>query len=370
MLPTFTGPCWELACPKCLHSFRLTVDYPFADKVENARYTSCPFCGFSEVAVVPANFCRGSDFYLPRVPFKKPEPARWDLSLFKIPNGEGVGLKRVAGFPGETVDIRRGTVFINGVPQKKPLEEWSFRPIPLLPENGTDRVLLVHTLPIPYLESAAQEPKREPSPITNVLTDIPRLEPTPLERVDYVDDFVIFTKPDLLKDAPLLVNQGDRFWLILFDRESSLLKFYRHDNGTDEPETAVRTLTRGDFPAEPAGSFSVKQDEHLSISLRDESLTLCGMNGKELLSIPNKSIQEKNLPIVTPAAFLAESFSADQFSSIEFCRDIGYSVCENAAMPRVLGCDEYFLLGDNPAVSIDSRDWKGNKIVLRKTVIR
>jgi signal peptidase I len=49
------------------------------------------------------------------------QPRRQDVIVFRSPHDPGTDLvKRIIGMPGDTVEIRRGVVFINGHPLKEP----------------------------------------------------------------------------------------------------------------------------------------------------------------------------------------------------------------------------------------------------------
>ena len=55
------------------------------------------------------------------------DPERGDIVIFKYPDNESINyIKRIIGLPGETVTIKKGTVYINGSPLKEDYlkEEW------------------------------------------------------------------------------------------------------------------------------------------------------------------------------------------------------------------------------------------------------
>lgn len=66
-----------------------------------------------------------------RLAYAFDEPERFDIVIFRYPVDETQNfIKRVIGLPGETVEIRKGSIYING--SKEPLEE------PYLPEKWVD----------------------------------------------------------------------------------------------------------------------------------------------------------------------------------------------------------------------------------------
>jgi signal peptidase I len=348
MLPTLLGSHWKLTCPKCASSFFLTVDYPYENKIDGARFTSCPECGFSEIPIKPIFFAEGDRLSIRRFPH--PSPCRWDLVAFRIPEGKRVGVKRVVGLPGELLELKRGVLLINGEPiAKEPVGRLTV-PIALHPEIGVDRLFLIHTVPQPHLTGETGPTKRVPTPITN-LSPIPSLEGA--GRPDFVDDYVLTFPTELLDSASLLINQGDRLWLVLRSGSSLEVELRNISMPESDPER-FRGVTQDDFASAPCYSFPLPSGEgDLTLSTCD-AFVILSIEGKELCRIPNPPLAEQNLPVTCPVSLLTDSPGELSAKDLTVRRDIGYG-----SLPaRRLADDEYFLLGDNPPVSIDSRVWK------------
>lgn len=73
--------------------------------------------GSMENAIMPGDRLIGS-----RLAYLKEEPKRGDIIIFEYPDDEeSLYVKRVIGLPGETVDIRDASIYIDG--SQEPLEE-------------------------------------------------------------------------------------------------------------------------------------------------------------------------------------------------------------------------------------------------------
>ncbi len=67
------------------------------------------------------NLHEGQYLIINKIVYKLHRPARGDIIVFEHPRHGGRDLiKRVIGLPGETIDIRRGQVFVNDIPLSEP----------------------------------------------------------------------------------------------------------------------------------------------------------------------------------------------------------------------------------------------------------
>ena len=324
--------------------------------------------------------------------------------------------KRVVGLPGETIEIIGGDIWVNGeiVRKEKALS------VPLSqmePIMAKDRIALVHQTPVPWLwedKTDLFQPKKIDAPILNS-PRYPRLEPIPSDRLENVRDFSIrfrlrLPPPDshTPPSAPLrlLANQGDRFWMVTLGLDGPFAMIVQAENQNlsndcnqeflhwrpkDFPTASRRgTNITLDHSAKKRGSVLVECD------FRDRCATV-KIDGKTVLRVPDQGNPEtwrncKNRPITTPFAFLLPDKTLsnaippetlgraernrllEDALNIEFAeelsveRDIHYSSAgknngenreKNAATVSFsVPAGEYFLLGDNSAVSIDSRNWQ------------
>jgi len=60
-------------------------------------------------------------FLVNRIAYRLHRPQRWDVAIFRFPSEpRRLMVKRVIGLPGETIQLREGRVWINGVPETPP----------------------------------------------------------------------------------------------------------------------------------------------------------------------------------------------------------------------------------------------------------
>ncbi len=75
------------------------------------------------------NFYEGQFILVNKLAYKLGAPERGDVIVFHNPsNGDEDYIKRVIGLPGDTVEIRDQTVYINGEPLEEPYLQYHIRP--------------------------------------------------------------------------------------------------------------------------------------------------------------------------------------------------------------------------------------------------
>ncbi|HVX63598.1 MAG TPA: S26 family signal peptidase, partial [Pirellulales bacterium] len=120
MAPTLLGRHRRLTCRDCGHAFDCGAD---EDAMQGKRAV-CPNCGYvgQELASAPA--LRGDRVLAHRAAFELRPPRRWELAAFRNPLAASqIFVKRVAGLPNETIEIRHGDVYADGAIQRKTLVE-------------------------------------------------------------------------------------------------------------------------------------------------------------------------------------------------------------------------------------------------------
>ncbi len=108
-----------MVCPECGLRFALGFD-----EQGHAGLPVCPNCGRVTHRRDRGGRVRRRPCPGPEVPLRLPPPRRWEVAVFHFP-GEPTQayVKRVVGLPGESIQIVRGDVLINGQIARKTLAE-------------------------------------------------------------------------------------------------------------------------------------------------------------------------------------------------------------------------------------------------------
>ncbi len=156
MAPCLLGYHRSIVCPACRHVFAygvpLTADEPAAESrvaqaagptaatisESSAETLACPNCGKSGLGIDSLPRTEGDQLLVHKDAFawrrllQQTGPRRWEVAVFRNPSDATMAyVKRVAGLPGERIELRRGEVFANGELQRKPFTAQLGTRIPL-----------------------------------------------------------------------------------------------------------------------------------------------------------------------------------------------------------------------------------------------
>ena len=136
MAPTLLGYHRQVCCPACEYRFArgAATETAIAELTANASSdlgwyddwspvtTRCPNCG-SAVAADAAPRTEGDQLMVHKHHYAWRDPNRWEVVVFRNPSLQTQAyVKRTVGLPGETIEIRDGDVYADGVLQRKPLD--------------------------------------------------------------------------------------------------------------------------------------------------------------------------------------------------------------------------------------------------------
>jgi signal peptidase I len=138
MAPHLLGPHRQWVCLTCGHT--LECD---RESLSDAVGLNCPHCGTA--CEISNGVDRPGDRVLvDRSAFLWRSPRRWEPVVFRSPEDPGaLCVKRVAGLPGESVQLRGGDVFVNGAIARKSIADQRDTAIGVyeLPEIASDEVI-------------------------------------------------------------------------------------------------------------------------------------------------------------------------------------------------------------------------------------
>ncbi len=115
MGPTLYGQHAEFTCPDCGYRFAVGTDGALEGR------PVCPNCGLAQPVPRRMPLYSGDRILVLKFLYDFEEPRRWDVIVFRNPNEpEQNYIKRLVGLPGETVELVRGDVTIDGHIVTKP----------------------------------------------------------------------------------------------------------------------------------------------------------------------------------------------------------------------------------------------------------
>lgn len=113
MSPSVMGEHYLVPCPEC--EFSVHCD---TEQSSRREFLVCPNCGFERI---PVSDCKIEPADTVEIEFGETSFERWDLVAFQLAQSDSAGIKRIVGLPKETIEIRDGNLWANGVMLKKPI---------------------------------------------------------------------------------------------------------------------------------------------------------------------------------------------------------------------------------------------------------
>ena len=359
MAPTVRGSYVSAVCPECQSAF--TVGAEFAAETP---LVDCPHCRERRLPLAGLAIHRGDRLWIDRTAFERRRPHRGEVVVLRNPHdGSQLCVKRVVGLPGETVELKHGDVWIDRRPWVKTLAQQ--RAVRQLVHRETERTLRWHandSAKWRWSGSAWElDPDQETQwhwlryvhhdgkPVTDDVSHNAGLS----RRLNLVSDFALSAKLKARGSGQLALDVNDgrqtlRVTLVLPEGKVSLTANGKLLHTAVLSAESRQELARGAVLLE-LSNF----DRHL----------LLAIGSRVELSHP---LTDASPPLGTkrPLAVGAAGLQV-ALGELTVCRDIYYSrqavgeVYDAESAGLRLGSDEYYLLGDNSPISLDSRGWGG-----------
>ena len=380
MAESLLGPHFEVTCGDCGFAFACDADHPPAGGM-----AVCPNCGYRRSGVAQDEVVPGQRVLIDRSAAFLRRPRRWQVFAFRSPDdADSLSVKRIVGLPGEHVEIRQGDIYIDGRIARKSLDE--LRPM----------AIEVH--------DSARVPTRGESLPRRWQADSSETAWRTTQR-----GFVFHADGDESGGGDVAHGEGEFDWLTYHHwrtfalpayrtEESPIVDSYAFNQSASSPPVAVGDLyltcrlemAPGSCMAirghDGRSTFVVELacDEYRVRLVRDESVlreaalgtnpcdrpvtiefalcdrqVLLAIDGRSVLAERYDAVDRPFSPTARPLA-LGVAEGTVRIERLQVLRDVYYldpSGLDYGWSPDPLADNEWLVMGDNPAVSRDSRQW-------------
>ena len=378
MAPWLIGPHGEAQCDVCQMPFAVdALDPPDREKLD------CPNCGGRTAQRRSTEVAPGEQVLIDRSAYSNDRPQRWQVVVFRCPDEPGtLCTKRVVGLPGESIEIRDGDIYINGHIARKSFAEqqdtaivlhdsrwrapaagesqsgWTSEP----KSDGWTRSPGLFSYPARDTASTDQS-------ATLHFHSFRRGRPSPL-----LDDYAYnqnVTRPlntitDVLLEFNLAMRRSGSLRISADTHDQRYEVVFSNDGNP------MVTLTRD---GQPIDSFrcsnNFAEPAHIVCSLFDRQLLLA-IDGETIFQTPFNPPTGKHHLNQSPAISIEANSIDVELKNLRLQRDIFYTQPRTARWgfgePYQLGPNEYFVLGDNSPISLDSRQWESPGLASKSIV--
>jgi len=354
----------------------------------------CPNCGWIQNDLRSQPELDGDKLLIHKTIFQLRPIRRWEVVAFRHPDrAREVVVKRVAGLPGESVQIRDGDVYVDGDIQRKAL--WQQRAMAVLVYDATCRPRRDSSFPSrwhaenkatgwgsvdgrfahPAVSDKASldwltyghwrrlwggKRRTRATPITDDC-GYNQTRPRRMEDSHPVSDLLLsFRLIKVVGTGTLVIRARDHSEEFQVRIDAGRWRYRVLHNGRTVP-ASVGKLPRW------TGELTVE------VSLFDRQLLLA-FDGEPVVAYPYTRLGRSAEPSCEPLAIGSQGLGVE-IRDLRIYRDVYYTRPAELtgrwglAEPVRLGTDEYFVLGDNSPISRDSRTWAGGPGVPAKLLV-
>ena len=397
MAERFHGPHYRVCCQAC--QFCFAVD---ATTVARPRFVSCPNCRSQQPHHPEESVFPGDRLFINRMSYQFSDPERWETILFRsaYPPLDQC-LKRVVGLPDETVAVAHGDIWVNGKRLKKdwptvdalaiivhdarfapkqvatpvrwrPQHQatpWNKRPQATCSFRYTPQPQLAHQpAPIEWIVYDHVDFHRGRVQVTQQVTDNYAYNQTLSRKLYKTDDLILGAKAQWFGDGRLFFQLG-----------SSRLEL-DCGQGSGKLWDAGLKLAEFPWPAEqrvsPVWMEVASVDQQFFFVINKKVIFSCDLEAIRTAAARHPAGDPLGESESRSGSILAiGSQSLDVvIEDLLVRRDIYYTpevhgVANRRTDEYRLDADEFFVLGDNSPVSLDSRQDMAAAIVRRKDLL-
>lgn len=385
MATTLLGHHKDALCPAC----GISVPVGWEEDGRFPETVACPNCLYPHIDLENVPLTGGDRLLVQKELFGYRDPRRWEPIVFQHPqHSRQAWVKRVAGLPGENIEIKAGDIYINGRIARKTWEEflacrvgvydshfvpadpnmplprrfdgvgelnhWTVEYGKLLHRNGLDLIKYSGSIDrIEYVHrdhGAMENSIRDESPYN---ADRPNWD------LDLVTDLVVTAQiefGEIRGSTQGIFRLGLR---IAANLELTL-------DIDHQSETISMKTTKATSQAKLAG-LSKSEVLQVEFGLVDQTVWVRLDNRTVLPPMElDGRIERRFEPKTTSTRpiYFETSVSKATVSHVRIDRDIHYGGritgsihAAGIGKPYKLGADEFFMLGDNSPISNDSRAW-------------
>ncbi len=371
MVPTISGTSLAPQCPDCGYCFSVGVEF-----AANTSSATCPQCANPDVSIDSLLLQRADRLWIDRTSLLWRKPERWELIVARNPqNADEMCIKRIVGLPGERIELRDGNVLVDGVVVVKSIDQQRVLRRQIHKEQIlSERILSEHASTQRWQPEQKCRWKKDGANWQHAASEIAVSEIN-------VPNWLRYQHPHARPVTDdVAYNVGLTRQLNLVDEFMLTVELTAHGKGTLSLAIDDGTSTAQLDLRFPDGQLRVNESKHhtsFTLQLSDFALERLARGEVQLeftnfdqqlmLVIDNRVEIRRPWPrtqavgVDAPLSIGVRGLDV-QLGQLAVYRDTYHS---NRAVgtppPRLLswhlGKDEYFLLGDNAPVSLDSRLW-------------
>lgn len=353
MFPSIKGEHFDLECPYCRYGFPID-----ANRIPSYRRAVCPNCGHDEV-----DFSTQDPANADRLILSKQTSGfrRWNIVAFRT-EGLNIGrhrkqkyaVKRIVGLPGESISIAGGNVLVNGIVAVKPPDVQNQM---LIHEFDSGFAAAGRNRDQPW-DRLARDPaeksddawlyqpirayqRNNDSLLAGGIEDSFGYNQNLPRKLNFAEEVKVSLGSIAAGSAAITLRFGRTAAFVAIDNGKRTLT-----SGTKQPTSNAPPPTRLDSPVNSIAISNLDQQLRIHAGhrlIKTEQLDVQPAGNDDRLQILiSSSTDRTNLRLqIQRDVYYIGNRESDRISEAEW----------------TLADDQYFVLGDNPPASIDSRHY-------------